>query len=249
MGQLPVLAEAPGGNAAAGPLLHLGSRHEPAERAFGGEGAGSHRVHADPVGGPLHREGPGQGQHAGLGHRGGEHEGRARLRVVGDDGQHLALLLALDEAPADLAGAVERPVEHDAHHRVKGVGGQVLGRREEVPGRVVDHLVHGTQLALHGVHRGADGVGVTDVAGHGGRAASRLADGPRRLLEGRGTAAQDGDARPQPAHADGHGPAQPAAAAGDDRGLAREQVLAEWLHAISSQGGSIRPTRTCVTLS
>src|SRR5262249_16026640 len=96
------------------------------------------------------------------------------------DGEDLALLLPLDEPPAQLARAVEGAVEHDLHDRVEGVRGQVLGKGEEVAGRVVDELTERSEVALAGVTGRPHGLRVADVAGSGGRRAGGGLDGSQR---------------------------------------------------------------------
>jgi hypothetical protein len=167
----------------------------------------------------------------------GQHEGGSGLGVARDDREDLALLLPLDEPAADFARAVEAAVEDDLHDGVERVGGEVLRGGEEIAGRVVDELVGRTELPFQRVEGARDRFGLADVGGRESRLPSRLADRGHRLLERLLAPAHDADLRPQAGHAQGHRASEPRAAARDDRGLAREQVLAErleWLHDVSS---------------
>ena len=121
-------------------------------------------------------------------------------RVARHDRQDLALLLAVDQAAAQLARAVEGPVEDDLHHRVEGVGGEVLRRGQEVAGRVVDELVGRAQLRLQRRRSArAHGLRLADVGGGEGGLSAGGADGAdrlRRAAPGAGRAIADRAPRP-----------------------------------------------------
>ena len=76
---------------------------------------------------------------------------------------HLTLLF-LDHALADVEGQVGGSVEHDVDDGLEGVGGEPLGRRDEVPRGIVDHHVWDAELLDDGVDGRLDGLGIADVA-------------------------------------------------------------------------------------
>ena len=107
----------------------------------------------------------------------------------------------------------------------------------KLPAALLTSWFAGPRACLDGVEGALHRLGVAHVAGHRGRGAARLANGAGRVLEGLRTASQHRHLRTQAAQAQGHGAAEPAAPAGDDRGLAREQVLAEGLEGRDPAGG------------
>ena len=246
-----MLAEAACRDAVQRARLQLWSRQQPAEGPFRAEGARRHGVEADPVHGPLDGKRAHDRQHPGLRGRGGKHECRSRHRVARDDREDLALLLAFDETPPHLAGAVEGAIEDDLHDGVEGVRRKVFGGRQEVSGGVVHELVDSSQLLLDGIDGGVHCLGVADIAAHVRCLAPGLAHQPRRFGNGLGTPAEHGHLGPQARQAQCRGAAEAAAAARDDGRFSLQQIVAKRFHVgrslalLSQRRGSRRIIPLC----
>jgi hypothetical protein len=89
---------------------------------------------------------------------------RAGPGVVGDDVEDCPALCR-DHSLADSAGAIERAVEHDADDGVPAVDGELIGRRDEVAGGVVDQEVDASVLSMDFRRDRLDCLGVADIEG------------------------------------------------------------------------------------
>src|SRR6185369_15721099 len=98
---------------------------------------------------------------------------------------------------------------------------------EEVAGGVVDELIDGPELRLDRIERGAYGLGIAHVGSCRRRLSARVADRAHRLVQRFGAPADHRHPRAERGEAQGHGATEAAASAGDECGLARQQVLAE----------------------
>jgi hypothetical protein len=136
--------------------------------------------------------------------------------VGGDDVENVAAGFSGDPAAGQRVGAVERAVENDADHGVKGIGRKFFGAGDKVAGGVVDQRVHVAIFGFGGVHQELDGSGVTDVAGGEGGMAAGGADFVSGFLEGLFAAAGEKKSRAELGEAQGHRAAQAGAATGDE---------------------------------
>ncbi len=102
---------------------------------------------------PLHRQRARHCQHARLGAGGMDHARRSCPGVIRDHVQNRAAAFGLDHPLADGARTVKRSVEHDADDRVPSVHGELIGRHDEISGRIVDEEIDRAEFRSHRLDR------------------------------------------------------------------------------------------------
>ena len=194
-----------------------GNRAELLPRALGRKRAWRRCVEADAVASPFDRKRHGHRVQRGLGHRGRHHEGGSGPDPGHKIADHRPFVPARDPALAGGERRVEAAVHHGRSHRAEAARTEVLCRRNEIRGGVVEEPGQ-RPFRPDRVHRAFDLVRVTDVAdmmgsGDGGafgdfrgrlfeqlRAAA--ADVNLRALGGEGLADLEAEAAPSAGHQD-----------------------------------------------
>lgn len=129
-----------------------------------------------------------------------------------------APVAAVDHRTPHGARQIEAAVEHDVRYGGEGFLGQLLGRPDEVAGRVVDQNVDSPEPFLEPPHRATHTVHVTHVAGGGDHVATGGRFGLERgaaLLEVAGVAADQRQVRSPAGEGPGDLEAKPRPTPGD----------------------------------